>query len=32
VVDDFALGQPSLDEVFMALTERPAVAEEEVVA
>jgi ABC-2 type transport system ATP-binding protein len=25
VVDDFALGQPSLDEVFLALTDRPAV-------
>jgi len=25
VVDDFSLGQPSLDEVFMALTDRPAV-------
>jgi ABC-2 type transport system ATP-binding protein len=24
VVDDFALGQPSLDEVFLALTDRPA--------
>jgi ABC-2 type transport system ATP-binding protein len=23
VVDDFSLGQPSLDEVFMALTDRP---------
>ena len=31
VVDDFSLGQPSLDEVFMALTDRPA-AHEEVVA
>lgn len=28
VVDEFALGQPSLDEVFMALTDRPAVTEE----
>jgi ABC-2 type transport system ATP-binding protein len=26
VVDDFSLGQPSLDEVFMALTDRPGVA------
>jgi ABC-2 type transport system ATP-binding protein len=25
VVDDFSLGQPSLDEVFLALTDRPAV-------
>ncbi len=32
VVDDFSLGQPSLDEVFMALTDRPAVVQEEVVA
>jgi ABC-2 type transport system ATP-binding protein len=24
IVDDFALGQPSLDEVFLALTDRPA--------
>jgi ABC-2 type transport system ATP-binding protein len=24
VVDDFSLGQPSLDEVFLALTDRPA--------
>src|SRR5688572_31115266 len=31
VVDDFSLGQPSLDEVFMALTDRPAVVEEEAV-
>ncbi|NGN66275.1 ATP-binding cassette domain-containing protein [Streptomyces sp. A7024] len=33
-VDNFALGQPSLDEVFLALTDRPAVAtaDEEVVA
>jgi ABC-2 type transport system ATP-binding protein len=23
-VDDFSLGQPSLDEVFLALTDRPA--------
>jgi len=33
VVDDFSLGQPSLDEVFLALTDRPAqpqVAEEAV--
>jgi ABC-2 type transport system ATP-binding protein len=28
VVDDFSLGQPSLDEVFLALTDRPAVSEE----
>ena len=28
VVDDFSLGQPSLDEVFMALTDRPAQVEE----
>ncbi|RJL24241.1 ATP-binding cassette domain-containing protein [Bailinhaonella thermotolerans] len=27
-VDDFALGQPSLDEVFLALTDRPATIEE----
>ncbi|MFU8851563.1 ATP-binding cassette domain-containing protein [Micromonospora sp. SL1-18] len=26
VVDDFSLGQPSLDEVFLALTDHPAVA------
>ncbi|MGC5031767.1 ATP-binding cassette domain-containing protein [Micromonospora sp. DT229] len=26
VVDDFSLGQPSLDEVFLALTDRPAVS------
>ena len=33
VVDDFSLGQPSLDEVFMALTDRPAApVAEEVVA
>jgi len=25
VIDDFSLGQPSLDEVFLALTDRPAV-------
>ena len=24
VVDDFSLGQPSLDEVFLVLTDRPA--------
>ena len=30
VVDDFSLGQPSLDEVFLALTDRPAVVEEAV--
>ncbi len=28
IVDTFALGQPSLDEVFLALTDRPAVTEE----
>ncbi|GAA4911133.1 ABC-2 type transport system ATP-binding protein [Stackebrandtia albiflava] len=28
-VDDFSLGQPSLDEVFMALTDRPATTQEE---
>ncbi|MEU6020571.1 ATP-binding cassette domain-containing protein [Micromonospora sp. NPDC047134] len=28
VVDDFSLGQPSLDEVFLALTDRPAVSTE----
>ncbi|MFV2102892.1 ATP-binding cassette domain-containing protein [Micromonospora sp. LOL_024] len=28
VVDDFSLGQPSLDEVFLALTDHPAVATE----
>ncbi|GAA3917215.1 ATP-binding cassette domain-containing protein [Actinoplanes auranticolor] len=28
VVDDFALGQPSLDEVFLALTDRPAQQQE----
>ncbi len=28
VVDDFSLGQPSLDEVFMALTDSPAVSKE----
>ncbi|MFI7128986.1 ATP-binding cassette domain-containing protein [Nonomuraea sp. NPDC050153] len=27
VVDDFSLGQPSLDEVFLALTDRPAAEE-----
>jgi ABC-2 type transport system ATP-binding protein len=27
VVDDFSLGQPSLDEVFLALTDKPATAE-----
>jgi ABC-2 type transport system ATP-binding protein len=33
VVDDFSLGQPSLDEVFLALTDRPAVpAAEEAIA
>jgi ABC-2 type transport system ATP-binding protein len=32
VVDDFSLGQPSLDEVFMALTDRPAVEKKEVAA
>jgi ABC-2 type transport system ATP-binding protein len=32
VVDDFSLGQPSLDEVFMALTDRPADTEKELVA
>ncbi|MFI5890869.1 ATP-binding cassette domain-containing protein [Actinoplanes sp. NPDC051513] len=32
VVDDFALGQPSLDEVFLALTDRPAVSPEEATA
>jgi ABC-2 type transport system ATP-binding protein len=32
VIDDFALGQPSLDEVFMALTDRPAVEKKESVA
>jgi ABC-2 type transport system ATP-binding protein len=26
IVDDFSLGQPSLDEVFLALTDRPATA------
>jgi ABC-2 type transport system ATP-binding protein len=26
IVDDFSLGQPSLDEVFLALTDRPAAA------
>jgi ABC-2 type transport system ATP-binding protein len=30
VVDDFSLGQPSLDEVFLALTDRPAPVEEAV--
>ncbi|MEU7930782.1 ATP-binding cassette domain-containing protein [Micromonospora echinofusca] len=29
VVDDFSLGQPSLDEVFLALTDHPAVAADE---
>jgi ABC-2 type transport system ATP-binding protein len=29
VVDDFSLGQPSLDEVFLALTDHPAVAVDE---
>jgi ABC-2 type transport system ATP-binding protein len=29
VVDDFSLGQPSLDEVFLALTDRPAVPADE---
>jgi ABC-2 type transport system ATP-binding protein len=29
VVDDFALGQPSLDEVFMALTDRSATKEDQ---
>ncbi|MBX7268739.1 ATP-binding cassette domain-containing protein [Micromonospora sp. Llam7] len=29
VVDDFSLGQPSLDEVFLALTDHPAVATED---
>ncbi|MEU9738517.1 ATP-binding cassette domain-containing protein [Micromonospora chersina] len=28
VVDDFSLGQPSLDEVFLALTDHPAVTDE----
>ncbi len=28
-VDDFSLGQPSLDEVFLALTDRPASTETE---
>jgi ABC-2 type transport system ATP-binding protein len=32
IVDDFSLGQPSLDEVFMALTDRPAVVKEEAVS
>jgi ABC-2 type transport system ATP-binding protein len=32
VVDDFSLGQPSLDEVFMALTDRPTNADKEPVA
>jgi ABC-2 type transport system ATP-binding protein len=32
VVDNFSLGQPSLDEVFLALTDRPATADEEAVA
>ncbi len=30
IVDDFSLGQPSLDEVFLALTDRPATVEEPV--
>ena len=30
VVDDFSLGQPSLDEVFLALTDRPAASDEDV--
>lgn len=30
VVDDFSLGQPSLDEVFLALTDRPAPVEQAV--
>ncbi|WP_076473783.1 ATP-binding cassette domain-containing protein [Micromonospora avicenniae] len=29
VVDDFSLGQPSLDEVFLALTDHPAVPDDE---
>ncbi|MFC5825132.1 ATP-binding cassette domain-containing protein [Nonomuraea insulae] len=29
VVDDFSLGQPSLDEVFLALTDHPATSSEE---
>ncbi|MET8277295.1 ATP-binding cassette domain-containing protein [Micromonospora sp. NPDC005174] len=29
VVDDFSLGQPSLDEVFLALTDHPAVSADE---
>ncbi|RLK23328.1 ABC-2 type transport system ATP-binding protein [Micromonospora sp. M71_S20] len=29
LVDDFSLGQPSLDEVFLALTDHPAVAADE---
>jgi ABC-2 type transport system ATP-binding protein len=28
VVDNFALGQPTLDEVFLALTDHPATTEE----
>ena len=32
VVDDFSLGQPSLDEVFLALTDRPDVDKKEVAA
>jgi ABC-2 type transport system ATP-binding protein len=32
VVDDFSLGQPSLDEVFLALTDRPAEQPQEVSA
>jgi ABC-2 type transport system ATP-binding protein len=31
-VDDFSLGQPSLDEVFLALTDHPAVPDEETAA
>jgi ABC-2 type transport system ATP-binding protein len=30
IVDDFSLGQPSLDEVFLALTDRPAAEKEAV--
>lgn len=32
VVDDFSFGQPSLDQVFLALTAHPATADEEAVA
>jgi len=32
VVEDFSLGQPSLDEVFLALTDKPAVATEKLEA